>query len=497
MGDISFPNIPSNLRAGLFFADLDPSRANSGASTQRALVIGQITSAGLGVPNVATISQGVADAKIVGGQGSMLAQMIAAYRNADSFGEVWQLPLSDDAAAVAAAGSISFTAQATDTGVLSLYIAGNLVSLAVTSSLTPSQLATNLVAAITAKPDLPVSAAVDGTSAFKVNLTAKNKGAAAGDIDLQLNYRGSLGGESTPTGLGVTITAMSGGATNPTLTTALANLGDREFDFIAFPYTDSASLDAIKSFLSTKTGRWSWQKMIYGHAFTAFRGSLSQATTLGVSRNDEHVSILPFNGSPSPAFIWAADLAATAAVSLRADCARPLQTLAMSTVLAPPLEKRFTISDRNVLLWDGMSTFTVADDGTVQLDSIVTTYQKNAAGVADDSMLYVEAMFNIAYVLRQLRADVTTKFARMKLVSDATRVTYGTNTVNPKTIKAAQIGKYKQLEDNGFAQNSAAFAQNIIVQQNSQNPNRVDVLYPAVLMNQLRIFALLFQFTYQ
>ncbi|WP_232729728.1 DUF2635 domain-containing protein [Herbaspirillum huttiense] len=136
-----------DLRTGLFFADLDPSRANSGASTQRALVIGQITSAGLGVPNVATISQGVADAKIVGGQGSMLAQMVAAYRNADSFGEVWQLPLSDDAAAVAATGSISFTAQATDTGVLSLYIAGKLVSLAVTASLTPSQLAANLVAA--------------------------------------------------------------------------------------------------------------------------------------------------------------------------------------------------------------------------------------------------------------------------------------------------------------------------------------------------------------
>lgn len=497
MGDISFPNIPSNLRVGLFFADLDPSRANSGSSTQRGLVIGQISAGGMASPNVATISQGVAEAKILGGQGSMFAQMIAAYRNADSFGELWQLPLADDPAAVAATGSVSFSAQSTDTGTLSLYVAGQLVSLAVSASLTVAQLATNLVAAINARPDLPVSAAVDGSSAFKVNLTAKNKGAAAGDIDLQLNYRGSLGGEVSPSGLGVSITAMSGGMTNPGLATALANLGDREFDFIVFPYTDSASLDAMKSFLSTKNGRWSWSKMIYGHAFSAFRGTLAQATTLGVSRNDEHVSILPFNGSPSPAYIWAADLAATAAVSLRADCARPLQTLALSTVLAPPLEKRFTISDRNVLLWDGMSTFTVADDGTVQLDSIVTTYQKNASGVADDSMLYVEAMFNMAYVLRQLRADVTTKFARMKLVSNDTRVTYGTNTVNPKTIEAAQIGKYKELESNGFAQNSAAFAKNIIVRQNSQNPNRVDVLYPAILMNQLRVFALLFQFTYQ
>ena len=158
---------------------------------------------------------------------------------------------------------------------------------------------------------------------------------------------------------------------------------------------------------------------------------------------------------------------------------------------------RFSISDRNVLLWDGMSTFTVAADNTVQLDNIITTYQKNASGVPDDSMLEVEAMYNAAYILRQLRADVTTKFARMKLVDDDTRVWPGTNTVNPKTIKAAQIAKYKEMESNGFAQKSGDFAKNIVVQKNSQNPNRVDVLYPAILMNQLRVFAVLFQYTYK
>jgi len=44
-------------------------------------------------------------------------------------------------------------------------------------------------------------------------------------------------------------------------------------------------------------------------------------------------------------------------------------------------------------------------------------------------------------------------------------------------------------------QGSAVFAQGLIVQQNSVNPNRVDVLYPAILIDQLRIFALLMQFS--
>lgn len=47
---------------------------------------------------------------------------------------------------------------------------------------------------------------------------------------------------------------------------------------------------------------------------------------------------------------------------------------------------------------------------------------------------------------------------------------------------------------NGYAQDKEAFAKNIIVEQNAKNPNRVDVLWPGTLINQLRVFALLNQF---
>ncbi|MBT2790442.1 hypothetical protein [Paraburkholderia strydomiana] len=131
------------------------------------------------------ICQGVADAKAVGGPGSMLALMTAAYRARDSFGEVWYLPLADDGAAVAAAGSLNFTAQATSKGTLNLYIGGQRLTMAVSSSQTPAQLATALAAAVTVATDLPVTAAVDGMTTSKVNFTAKNKGAAGNDIDLR------------------------------------------------------------------------------------------------------------------------------------------------------------------------------------------------------------------------------------------------------------------------------------------------------------------------
>jgi phage tail sheath gpL-like len=492
---ISFPNIPQNVRVPLFYADIDPRNANTGQQTQRALIVGQITASGTGAPGVPQICQGVSDAKTVGGQGSMLALMTAAYRARDPFGEVWYLPLADDAAAVAAAGSLNFTAQATSAGTLALYIAGQRLPMAVSASQTPAQLATALAAAVNAATDLPVTAAVDGTTTSKVNFMAKNKGQAGNDIDLRINYRGAAGGESTPTGMTVSIVAMTGGATNPALATALAALGDTTYDFIAFPYTDSTSLDAMKSFLSTATGRWSWSQQDYGHAYGAYRGTLASCQTLGAARNDEHMTIMGFNDSPSPNWIWAADLAAAVAVSCRADPAQPLQTVSLATVLAPPKQSQFALTDRNTLLYTGISTFTVADDGTVAIENLITTYQKNSFGQADDSYLEVETMNTLAFVLRQLKSVVTTKYSRVKLAANGTRLTAGNNVVTPNTIRADLIAQYQALEEAGYVQGSAQFAQGLVVEQNASNPSRVDVLYPAVLIDQLRIFALLMQFS--
>ncbi|MBV2180891.1 MAG: phage tail sheath subtilisin-like domain-containing protein [Castellaniella sp.] len=497
---IQFPNIPQNIRVPLFYADIDPSRANTGTVNQRALIIGQMTAAGTGTANTPAISQGVSDAKAVGGQGSMLALMTQAYRARDGFGEVWYLPLADDASAVAATGSVAFTSAATATGVLSLYIAAfagsPVVSLVCTAAMTVSQLATALTAAINALPDLPVTAAVDGVTPSKVNITAKNKGLAGNDIDIRVNYRGALSGEALPPGLTVTITPMAGGATNPTLTTALASLGDMLFDFIAMPYTDATSLDAVKAFLSTTTGRWSWSQQLYGHAFGAYRGTLATCQTFGATRNDEHVSIMGFNDSPTPAWVFAADLTAAAAVSCRADPAQPMQTVALASVLAPPVASRFHLTDRNTLLYTGVSTFTVADDGTVAIENLITTYQKNSFGQPDNSYLEVETMHTLTAVLRSLKTVVTTKYARKKLAANDTRPAPGSNIVTPNTIKADLIADYQSMQDDrGWVQGAAVFAQGLIVQQDQANPNRVNVLYPAVLIDQLRIFALLMQFT--
>ena len=491
---IAFNNIPQNLRVPLFFAEVDNSMANSGQVSQRALIIGQIAATGTATPNVPVISQGVSDAIEKGGAGSVLALMTQAYRTADSFGEVWYLPLADSTAALAAAGSVTISAPATDNGVLYLYIGGVRIAQTVLYTQTANDVASALMATINNTSNLPVVASIDSGSSSKVTLTAINKGPLGNDIDLRLNYRGSLGGESMPVGLSVTLGQMSGGATAPDLEEALANCGDKDFDFIAMPYTDSASLDALKNFLNDTNGRWSWQKQIYGHYFAARRGTLGELTTFGVSRNDQHGSVMGVYDSPTPVWLWAASLTGSAANSLRVDPARPLQTVIIPGVLPPPEESRFTLSDRNVLLYDGIATFTVADDGAVAIENLITTYQQNSFGQPDDSYLEIETMFTLVYVLRQLRILVTSKYSRMKLADNGTRFAPGSAIVTPNIIKADLIAKYRQLEYDGYVQGGDVFKKGLIVERNSTNPNRVDVLWPGILINQLRILALLAQF---
>lgn len=491
---VPFKNIPANLRVPLFFAEVDASMANSAQSNQRALIIGQITAAGAAVPNVPVICQGVSDAVTAGGQGSMLALMTASYRQNDNFGEVWYLPLADDPGAIAASGTVTFGASATANGTLYLYLGGVRYAMPVLTTQGIVALATALAAIINAGAACPVTAVA---AAGAVTLTAVNKGPTGNDIDIRLNYQGTRGGEVLPAGLSVAIVAMSSGATAPSLTAALSNLGSQSFDFIVCPYTDTISLDAIKGLLNDVTGRWAWNLQLYGHFFAAYRGTLGAQVTLGTARNDQHGSIMGIYDSPTPTWLWAASLAGASAVSLRVDPALPLQTVAIQGVLAPPLQSRFQLTDQNTLLYDGISTYSVADDGTVSIQNLITTYQKNAFGSADNSYLEIETMFTLAYVLRALKGMVTSKYARVKLAADGTRFATGSAIVTPNIIRADLIAKYRELESIGLVQQGDAFKAGLLVQINPQNPNRVDVLFPGTLIGQLRVFALLNQFRLQ
>lgn len=495
---IPFQNIPGNLRTPLFSAEIDNSRANTATVSQNTLIVGQMLATGTATADEPVICSGTASARELCGQGSMLAAMADAYLQNDSSGTVYLLPLSDATEGMTGAtGGLILTGVPTDNGVIFLYIAGMRVQVAVVPTDTTAVIADAIVTAVSANADLPVTAEVVATAEgdpVQVKFTAKNLGAMGNAVDIRLNHLGAGGGEYLPAGIDITIDKMTGGAGSPVLSAAFASLHDTNYDFIVFPYDDTASLDAVSALLNDQTGRWSYSQQTYGHAFGATAGTYGVLTSKGEGRNDQHASLMGIYNSPSPSYVWAAGYAGAGAVSLRNDPGRPLQTLVVHGVLAPPVASRFSQKERNTLLYSGISTFTVQSDDSVLIENVITTYRLNGFGQPDDSYLQIETLFLLMFCMRDMRSVVTSKFSRMKLAKDGTRFAPGAAIVTPSVIKAELIAEYQSLEWQGYVQDSTGFAAGLIVEPDAQNPNRVNVLWDGVLINMLRIFAVLAQF---
>lgn len=491
---IGFSNIPSDIRVPLFYAEMDNSMANSASSTLRRLIVGQVndTAAAEEIGSLVLVSSSGL-AKSIGGQGSMLAAMYDAWRKVDPVGEIWCLPLQA-ADGAAATGTVTITGTATASGLLNLYIGGSRVQATVVAGATASDAASALATKINANGDLPVTAAA---VAGVVTLTAKWKGDSGNDISLILNRQGKSNGETTPAGLAVVIAAMAAGAGTLDQTAALAALGDEPFEFICVPWTDSTTLDAWKEAMDDSAGRWSWAKQLYGHVYGAKRGSLGALVAAGGARNDQHATTFGFEaGVPQPFWLVAAAAAARQAVFLSADPSRPTQTGALPGIDPAPAGSRFSIEEWQSLLMYGIATL-YFEGGYMRIQRAITTYQKNAYGQADDSYLDSETMHQSAYVLRRLKGIVTSKYGRHKLANDGTQFGDGQPIVTPKVIRGELISEYGKMERDGHVENAELFEQYLVVERSSDNPSRVNVLFPPDYVNGLRVFALLNQFRLQ
>lgn len=491
---VSFNTIPSGIRVPLFYAEMDNSAAYTPTNTSQSLLIGQMLDSGTAEAGIPVTVSTAAMAKKLFGRGSMLARMVDAYRTVDSFGQLVCIPLADGQAAGAAAGKVEVTGTALEAGTISFYIGGERLQVAVKEGDTGAQVAIALSDAISLGKDLPVTAgAADGVC----TISARTKGTIGNGIQLAVNLRGLINGEQTPSGIGVTITPMSGGTVDPDVSKAIEAMGDEQYDFIGCPYADAAVLDAFQTEMNDTSGRWSPFRQIYGHAYTAKRGTLEELKAFGATRNDQHMTIVGVEPAmPTAAEELLAAYVARTAVFISADPARPTQTGVLTGVMASPTQNRFILTERQTLLENGIATLTTVS-GSVQVERAITTYQRNAMGDADASYLDSETLHTSAYVLRRLKSIITSKYARHKLASDGTRYGAGQAIVTPSVIRGELVAEYARLETAGICENRELFKKYLIVERNADNPNRLDVLFPPDYVNQLRVFALLDQFRLQ
>lgn len=487
MSFINFNDIPLDLRTPGTFVEFDNSNAVRGLALMphKILVIGQKLATGIAPANTPIQIFSEAQAAVLAGRGSIGYLMVQALRRTNKTTETWAIFLDDADAGAKAAGSFAFTAVGAVSGTLSRYIGGQPVKIAVTTAMTAAQIATAFAAAVNAAGDLPAVAVVDAEVTTKVNITAKHKGLAGNDISLRTNYYSD---EVDPVGVSDVITPMAGGTTNPDITAVFAGIGAEWYTTMAMPYTDAANLTILEAELKTRSGP---MKMIDTIAYACSVGVQGTLAAFGLTRNSPFVSTLGVKAPLDTPWEWAAAYAGAAAFAAGIDPAQPVSDIALTGLKAPAIGDRFLREERDILLHNGIATWVVDASGAVTLERAITMYRVDTHGLVDTSYLDSETLRTLSYLRYTMRARFSQRFKRKKLGKDGTP---GPNVVTPKQIRGELIALFLDWQELGLVQDIDQFKRDLIVEISATDPNRVNILIPAHVINQLRVLAGQIQF---
>jgi len=478
---ISFNEVPASIRIPFLYAEFDNAAAVQGAGSQpyKVLMIGQKLVGGTKPAEEKNLVTSAAQAKTYFGAGSMLAKMAESYFKANTINELHCIALDDNVAGVASTGSITIGGAPTAAGTLKVYIAGKKVEVAVAVGETPAQIASNLHDVIVADSDLVISSVIN-VAPEKLDFTAKNKGVVGDDIDIRVNY---YFGDELPAGITAAIVAMSGGVSNPDVADALVVLDDEQFILFVTPYADAANLVVLEAELTSRFGPL---KQNDGYHITGARGTLSALNAIGNARNSQFTTIKRCSGPSSP-YEHSACLAGVIAKAAEIDPARPFQTLALPGILAESESEKLTLEERNILLFNGIATDKVDAGGNVRIERVITTYKKNPAGADDVSYLDLNTLLTLSYLRYDFRNFWLLKYPRHKLASDGTQFGAGQAIMTPKVAKAEAIIRFRLWEELGLVEDMDQFKEQLVVERNAGDVNRLDFLLPPNIVNQLRV----------
>ncbi len=476
---ISFNEI-TNLRIPFVRVEFNNSNAIAGPQAQpyKALILGHKTAGGSAVLDTVYNITSADQARVLFGAGSILHNAALIYFTDSTVTDLTMIAVTPGAG-TAATGKIAITGTASASGVINLLIAGQSVTVAVTSGMTQAAIATAVIAAINANTSLPVTAVVNGVNTNECDLTYKHAGTVGNSTPVFNNFYDN---QLNPAGVTVTITALSSGTGNPTLTTAFAAMGDTQYNIIVNPWTDGTTLTALNTEL---IDRGSASRQIEGIAICAVTESTSTANTLGNSLNSQFISITNITAAPHPGFMIASAIAKQVMIAGSNDPARPFTTLQLKGIIAPKVAQRLTAAQREGHLNNGIATVNTNNAGVVSIERLITTYKTNGSGGADTSYLDVNTLLTLSYIRYDFRNSLLLKYPRHKLAKDSDRIAVGQAVLTPKTAKAHAIAKFKEWEALAIVEDFEQFKKDLVVERNVSNANRLDFLLPVNLVNQL------------
>lgn len=485
---VQFNQIPGNLVAPIFAFEI--SSAGQFENQSRLLLIGHKNSSGATMSdNVPVPCATKQEARALAGAGSLLDEMYRVARDNAPAHEIWIM--AAPATGTAQIRTITVDDVPAEGGAGSISIAGEIVSISIAAGATVDDVATALAAAINGYfnplkgASLPYTATV---LAAVVTLTARHAGAFATEYDFHVPV---LTGVNAFTG-NLTIAVGTAGAGTPDLSAALAATGDDPFDWVVTAFGDDANVTRYKAWLNETSGRWAWNRQIYGHVYYGKVATTGDLTTHGLAQDNRHITAIPLPsgaGYPQPSWQWAA-MQVARLVPWLSDGATGNVSRAHSGLVVQGLDaprdrtKWLDYATRDAFLKSGLSTWFVNSAGQVCLDKIITT-QRTVNGVTDTTFRDIQSIGQAVYALRRFKAALTYEHGQKAIADDNPQNLESIST--PADIKATFIHTYAAMP--GVLENVAQAAAEIRVERNGDNPNRVDILAPLDRLNPLDIIA--------
>ena len=472
-----------------FFVEFDASKATSGLVVgAEALMIGQQTSAGTALEGSVNLVTSVDQAKLLFGVGSQLADMVSFFNANNSRIELRCIPLDDSG--VAGEKTITVSGSATEAGTLAIYIGGRRIVVVIASGDSVTVTAAAIAAAITANTDLLYSAtALVGV----VTLVAKNAGEWTETIPVQINpFTAARGGaEKNPAGTSFVIASSVTGSANPDLAIAIAAIPDSVFNFFIQPYTDNTNMGLWDTELIRRQGA---MVQFEGHGFNARPGSVGALTTYGNGRNGKfNTSIDAGLSDFMPDHACTSMYAGRGSFIASNDPAVPWNGNVQGKLVGwiPDFEEnRRTFDERNILLKNGVATHEVAKDGTVFVGREITNFQTNSLSQPDVSFLDSQTPLTLSFIRQSFLARMTSAFGQgYKLADDGANITAGQKVATPAIIRAEIVAWASLLVSENIIENLDQFEEDLVVERDGTDVNRVNVVLFSNLVHQFRILA--------
>ncbi len=487
---IGFNTIPGNIVAPIISFEV-----NSGGqfeSQSRLVLLGHKTTAASLALDTLTPVQTMREAVSLCGKGSMLAEMFRVARANAPAQEIWVGATAEVGTAEIRTITVASVPAAGGVGVLQ--IAGRTLQVEIAAGDDAADVAASLNAAINAYQDpltlaaLPYTATV---SAAVVTLTARHKGAIFGTVDI---HAPTTVAANAFAGSALTYATTTAGSGDPDLSGILAQYADDPFDWTISPFSDDTNFARYLTLLNDTSGRWAWNRQAYGHVFTTKTASTSAMTTYGLTKDTRHVSTIPqitSAGNATPPWEFVAAEAARQVPWLSdgatGNVSRNQSGLEVQQVLAPR-DRSLWINDyatRDAFLTSGISTWKVRSDGAVVIDKTVTMSRTDGGGNVDSTFRDIQKIGQVMYALRRFRARLQSEHGQKAIANSNPGDLLAVTTV--KDIKATVIATAAEMP--GVLDNIAAFADQLDVRRNADNPNRVDIYAPLDMLNPLDVIA--------